>query len=71
MRILVITTKSPYPLYEGRALRTYNLLRQVAKKNEILLLTFVQTPEEREGVERMRTFCSQDRKSTRLNSSHT
>jgi len=58
MRILVITTKSPYPLYEGRALRTYNLLRQVAKKHEILLLTFVQTPEELEGVAHMRTFCS-------------
>jgi polysaccharide biosynthesis protein PslH len=58
VRILVITTKNPYPLYEGRALRTYNLLKQIAKKHEILLLTFVQTPEELDGIEHMRTFCS-------------
>lgn len=58
MRILVITTKSPFPLYEGRALRTYNLLKQVAKKHEILLLSFVQTAEELEGIEQMREFCS-------------
>jgi len=58
VRILVITTKSPYPLYEGRALRTFNLLKQVARKHEIFLLSFVQTPEELEGIEHLRPFCS-------------
>lgn len=58
MKILVLTTKSPYPLYEGRALRTYNLLKQVAQRHEIALLTFVQTPEEVAGVEHMRQFCA-------------
>ncbi len=58
MKILVLTTKSPYPLYEGRALRTYNLLREAAKRHEIYLLTFVQTPEELEGLEHLRSFCA-------------
>lgn len=58
MKILVITTKSPFPLYEGRALRTYNLIKQIARKHEIYLLTFVQTPEEVSGVEHMRTICA-------------
>lgn len=58
MRVLAITTKSPYPLYEGRALRTYNLLKQVARKHEIYLLSFVQTPEERAGIEHLREFCA-------------
>ena len=58
MKILVITTKSPFPLYEGRALRTYNLLREVAKRHEIALLTFVQTREELDGIDKMREFCA-------------
>lgn len=59
MKILVLTTKSPFPLYEGRALRTYNLIKQIAKNHEIYLLTFVQTPEEASGVEHMRAICAQ------------
>jgi len=58
MRILVVTTKSPYPLYEGRALRTYNLLKQIAKKHEVYLLSFVQSEEEVQGIEQMRAFCA-------------
>lgn len=58
MKILVLTTKSPFPLHEGRALRTYNLIKQISKKHEIYLFTFVQTPEEVSGVEHMRTICA-------------
>lgn len=58
MKILVLTTKSPFPLYEGRALRTYNLIKQISKKHEIYLFTFVQTPEEVSGVEHMRALCT-------------
>lgn len=58
MRILAITTKSPFPLYEGRALRTYNLLKQLSRRHDIFLLSFVQTPEEVQGIEHLREFCS-------------
>ncbi len=57
MKILIVTTKSPYPLFEGRALRTYNLLKQAAGDHEIHLLSFVQTPEDLEGIEHMRSIC--------------
>lgn len=57
MKILVVTTKSPYPLFEGRALRTYNLIKQAAREHEIHLLSFVQTPEDLSGIEHMRTIC--------------
>lgn len=59
MKILVVTTKSPYPLYEGRALRTYNLIKQAARKHEIYLYSFVQTPEEVAGIEHMRSLCKE------------
>lgn len=58
MKILAITTKSPYPLYEGRALRTYNLLRHIARRHEVHLLSFVQTPEEIDGIAHMRSVCA-------------
>lgn len=58
MKILALTTKSPFPLYEGRALRTYNLIKQISKNHEIYLFTFVQTPEEMSGIEHMRTICA-------------
>jgi len=58
MKILALTSKSPYPLVEGRALRTFNLLKQAARRHEIHLLSFVQTPEEVEGIEAMRDICA-------------
>lgn len=57
MKILVMTTKSPYPLFEGRALRTYNLIKQAANAHEIHLLSFVQTQEDLIGIEHMRQMC--------------
>ena len=58
MKILVVTTKSPYPLYEGRALRTYNLIKQTAREHEVHLLSFVQTPEEVAGIGHMTSVCA-------------
>jgi sugar transferase (PEP-CTERM/EpsH1 system associated) len=57
VKILVVTTKSPYPLIEGRALRTYNLIKQAAKEHEIHLVSFVQTEEDLQGIEHMRSIC--------------
>lgn len=57
MRILALTTRSPFPLHEGRALRTYNLLKQVARRHEVLLCTFLQSQAEVDGLDRMREFC--------------
>ena len=58
MKILAVTTRSPYPINEGRALRTYNLLRQLALHHEVHLVSFVQTREDVEGLGAMRGFCA-------------
>jgi len=59
VNILVVTTKCPYPLTEGRALRTYNLLRQVSRWHELTLCTYVQSEEELLGTEKMQEFCAE------------
>lgn len=58
MRILAVTTKSPLPLNEGRALRTCNLLRELASRHEITLCSYVQSEAEVRGLEQMREFCA-------------
>lgn len=58
MKILVVTTKSPFPLYEGRALRSYNLIKQVSADHEVHLLSFVQTAQDLAGLEHMRGVCA-------------
>ena len=57
MRILFITDAIPYPVISGAPLRTYNLLRHIAKQHEIYLAAFVKTPEQKEGVAHLQEFC--------------
>jgi glycosyltransferase involved in cell wall biosynthesis len=57
VKVLVITTKSPYPLNEGRALRTFNLLREMAAQHELHLLSFVQDELDVQGIAALREFC--------------
>jgi sugar transferase (PEP-CTERM/EpsH1 system associated) len=58
MKILAVTTRSPYPLHEGRALRTFNILREIARRHEVHLCTFLQAQEEVDGLDEMRAFCA-------------
>jgi polysaccharide biosynthesis protein PslH len=59
LRILVVATRSPYPLIEGRALRTFNLLRETARKHDVCLCTYVQSAAEVEGLRQLRSFCDE------------
>jgi polysaccharide biosynthesis protein PslH len=58
MKILAVTTRSPWPLHEGRALRTFNILREIARNHEVHLATFLQAQEELDGLHEMRKFCA-------------
>jgi len=61
MRILFLSTRSPYPLISGHSLRTYHILKGAAEEHEVTLVTFVQHPEhelKRENLEHLRSFCT-------------
>lgn len=58
MRILALTTRSPWPLNEGRALRSFHLLRALAREHEVHLLSFVQNEGDVEGLPVMRQWCA-------------
>jgi glycosyltransferase involved in cell wall biosynthesis len=59
VNILFVTTKNPFPLNEGRALRTYNLIRETSKRHRVTLCTFVQSQEELAGIDEMRKLCAE------------
>jgi len=60
MNILFLATRSPFPLISGLSMRTYHILRGVAQRHKVTLLTFVQLPEhelKRENLDHLSSFC--------------
>lgn len=47
-KVLVLTTRFPYPVIGGDRLRIYNVCRELAKKHELTLLSLCETKEEME-----------------------
>lgn len=58
MHILFMSWWWPYPPHNGSKIRIYNLLRQVAKKHEVSLLSFVESGEATdETIAHLQSFC--------------
>lgn len=57
MRILVISRWYPYPPDNGSKLRIYNLIRQLAQRHELTLLTFAPGPVAEEQRLALRAHC--------------
>ncbi len=58
MRILLLSSWFPHPPDNGARLRVFNLLRQLARRHEIDLLSFVQSdPVEQDDLDAVRPFC--------------
>ena len=58
MRILIISNAIPYPTDSGSKVRSYNLLRRVAKKHEVWFATLTDGAEEAEGLSHIGQICS-------------
>lgn len=57
MRLLNITNQVPYPLISGAPLRTYNILRRLARDYEVYLAAFTETEEQREELAHLLHIC--------------
>lgn len=55
----MLTPYLPYPLLSGGQIRTYNLLKQLAKKHEITLFALIKDEKEREHIKNIAPFCHQ------------
>jgi len=57
MKILMLTPYLPYPLMSGGQIRSYNLLKNLAKKHEITLFSFIRKDEEKKYIPELLKFC--------------
>lgn len=59
MKILIISQDFPYPpSHSGSKLKLYNLLNHLSKKNEIYLISFVDSEDELKFLPMVKTFCT-------------
>jgi len=59
MRILFLSQVLPYPLDAGPKTRSYLVLRHLAQKHEITLLTFIRDSDRPQHIAHLRQFCRQ------------
>lgn len=57
MKILVVTTRIPYPLNEGANMRIFNLLKALATRHEVSLATLLTSKSEKVFLGRFEPFC--------------
>jgi len=58
MKILMLTLYLPYPPNSGGQIRSYNLIKNLAKKHEITLVSFIKKGEEKYATE-MKKYCKE------------
>lgn len=53
----MITPYLPYPLVSGGQIRTYNLLKNLHKKHNITLFSYIRKDEERQYIDQLKPYC--------------
>ena len=57
MKILFLTPQLPYPPHQGTAIRNYNLIKHLASRHEIHLLSFIRSQDDLARAEPLRQLC--------------
>ena len=57
MKILMLTPYLPYPLHSGGQIRSYNLLKDLSKKHQITLFSFIRSENEKKHIKELKKFC--------------
>jgi sugar transferase (PEP-CTERM/EpsH1 system associated) len=59
MKILYTTARLPYPPLRGDQVVPYFRIRELARKHEVTLLSFVEAPQEMEYVRELKPYCTE------------
>ena len=59
MKILMLTPYLPYPLLSGGQIRSYNLLKNLAKKHQITLVALIKHDDEKKYIANIAQYCHQ------------
>lgn len=59
LKILFLTNRSPYPITDGQSRRTYNILKGLALRHEVYLLSLYESPKEvaPNSINHLKDFC--------------
>lgn len=57
MKILMLTPYLPYPLHSGGQIRSYNLLKNLSKKHQITLFSFIRSNSEVKYLKELKKYC--------------
>jgi glycosyltransferase involved in cell wall biosynthesis len=57
MKILFLTPQLPNPPHKGTTIRNFNLIKQLSRRHEIHLLSFVRSEEDHPWVDELRKYC--------------
>lgn len=53
----MLTSYLPYPLWSGGQIRTYNLLKNLSRKHEITLFSFIRDEKEKKYIPHLKKYC--------------
>lgn len=59
MKILVVLSRFPYPLFKGDKLRAFHHIRMLSQENEIYLICLSESAPDSEGLEALKPYCQQ------------
>jgi glycosyltransferase involved in cell wall biosynthesis len=59
MKILILSTWFPYPLSQGSKIRAYHLIKALAEKHQVALISFQDTPIEPAWIVHLGALCEQ------------
>ncbi len=59
MKILIISPFLPYPLDDGDKIRLFNLIRRMAQKHEVSIVSFVRSLQEEKFIPELKKYCTQ------------
>jgi len=57
MRILIVSSFLPYPLFSGGNVRLYNIIKELSKKHAITLICEKRAYQTDKDIEEIRKFC--------------
>ncbi len=57
MKVLMLTPYFPYPLISGGQIRSYNLLKKLARRHKITLYSFIREEKEKKFIPHLIKFC--------------
>ena len=58
MKLVVVTSRFPYPLEKGDKLRLYFQIKYLAQRHEITLLSLADEPVSEDSLNHINSFCN-------------